>query len=152
MRVTPFDFEPKILALIKVSDSNPPCITPVIKHPPGTISGQACKTDENPSCDPDLQPKGGSNKATARSRLYEICAANCWKAPLFECCREEGPSHLKLFTFKVIVEIEAQMLFWSAWEHSSQKRKMQQSMQQKELQTRRYNFLYIYIYTYTYKN
>ncbi|KAG6676656.1 hypothetical protein I3842_15G163400 [Carya illinoinensis] len=101
------DFEPKIIALSKVSDSNPPCITPVIKHPPGTIRGQACRTAENPSFDPDLQSTGGSNKATARSRLYEICAANCWKPPLFECCREDGPSHLKLFTFKVIVETEA---------------------------------------------
>ncbi|XP_049367827.1 ribonuclease 3-like protein 1 isoform X2 [Solanum verrucosum] len=30
---------------------------------------------------------------------------NHWKAPLFECCNEEGPDHHKLFTFKVIVEI-----------------------------------------------
>lgn len=41
---------------------------------------------------------GGSRKetATAKSRLYEICTANCWKPPSFECCKEEGPSHLKL--------------------------------------------------------
>lgn len=43
---------------------------------------------------------------TARSRLYEICTANCWKPPSFECCNEEGPGHLKLFTYKVLVEIE----------------------------------------------
>lgn len=52
------DFEPKIIALTKVSNSNPPCITPVIKHPPGFIKGQACRTAENPSCNADLQSTG----------------------------------------------------------------------------------------------
>ncbi|KAK6942250.1 hypothetical protein RJ641_027627 [Dillenia turbinata] len=43
---------------------------------------------------------------SAKSRLHEICVANCWKAPSFTCCKEEGPAHLKLFTFKVVVEID----------------------------------------------
>ncbi|GLU01387.1 hypothetical protein SLE2022_186970 [Rubroshorea leprosula] len=47
-----------------------------------------------------------STKVTAKQRLYEICAANFWKPPVFECCAEEGPSHLRSFTYKVIVEIE----------------------------------------------
>ncbi|MCD7464881.1 hypothetical protein HAX54_000141 [Datura stramonium] len=47
----------------------------------------------------------GRGKGLNKSHLYEICAVNHWKAPLFECCKEEGPDHLKLFTFKVIVEI-----------------------------------------------
>ncbi|XP_042377592.1 endoribonuclease Dicer homolog 4-like isoform X1 [Zingiber officinale] len=41
----------------------------------------------------------------AKSRLMEICAASYWNPPLFECCKEDGPSHLKMFTYKVIVEI-----------------------------------------------
>ncbi|KAG2668405.1 hypothetical protein I3760_15G159000 [Carya illinoinensis] len=84
--------------------------TPVYVNTPHAIGfekGQACRTAENPSSYTDLQPTGGSNKATARSRLYEICAANCWKPPVFECCREDGPSHINVFTFKVIVETEA---------------------------------------------
>ncbi|KAJ4850950.1 hypothetical protein Tsubulata_011532 [Turnera subulata] len=44
--------------------------------------------------------------STARQRLYEVCTANCWKPPMFECCYEEGLSHLKIFTYKVIVVIE----------------------------------------------
>lgn len=50
---------------------------------------------------------GGLQNRSARSRLYELCAANCWKPPTFDCCKEEGRSHLKSFTFRVIVEIEA---------------------------------------------
>lgn len=49
----------------------------------------------------------GLKKGHARSTLYEICAANHWKPPVFECCKEEGPSHRRMFTFKVVVEIEA---------------------------------------------
>ncbi|OMO74217.1 Double-stranded RNA-binding protein [Corchorus olitorius] len=41
-----------------------------------------------------------------KAKLHQLCAANHWKLPLYECCKEEGPSHLKLFTFKVIVEIK----------------------------------------------
>ncbi|URE34705.1 hypothetical protein MUK42_13295 [Musa troglodytarum] len=43
---------------------------------------------------------------TAKSRLMEICATNHWGDPLFECCKEEGPSHLKMFTYKVAVEVQ----------------------------------------------
>ncbi|XP_057968362.1 dicer-like protein 4 isoform X2 [Malania oleifera] len=67
---------------------------------------QPSKTDENNSCDLDAQNTGGSLRGTAKSCLYEFCKANSLKPPLFECCKEEGPSHLKLFTFKVVVEIE----------------------------------------------
>ncbi|XP_058761592.1 uncharacterized protein LOC131634978 isoform X2 [Vicia villosa] len=30
------------------------------------------------------------------SKLYEICAANHWKPPVFECCKEEGPCHCRM--------------------------------------------------------
>ncbi|KAL2332511.1 hypothetical protein Fmac_020092 [Flemingia macrophylla] len=53
------------------------------------------------------QTEQGTKKGTARSNLYETCAANHWKPPIFECCKEEGPSHKRKFTFKVIIEIEA---------------------------------------------
>ncbi|XP_025824254.1 endoribonuclease Dicer homolog 4 isoform X2 [Panicum hallii] len=42
---------------------------------------------------------------TARSFLYELCAANYWKRPEFDLCKDEGPSHLRKFTFKVLVQI-----------------------------------------------
>lgn len=54
----------------------------------------------------DSKATGGSKNESAKSLLHEICAANCWKPPLFECCKETGPSHLKEFTFRVVVEIE----------------------------------------------
>lgn len=40
--------------------------------------------------------KGTLAHKTAKSRLMEICATNHWRDPLFECCKEEGPSHLKM--------------------------------------------------------
>nr|XP_009773882.1 PREDICTED: ribonuclease 3-like protein 1 isoform X1 [Nicotiana sylvestris] len=55
--------------------------------------------------DGNSKGKGTQSQGSAKSHLYEICAVNHWKAPLFECCNEEGPDHLKLFTFKVYVEI-----------------------------------------------
>lgn len=48
----------------------------------------------------------GVKKSSAKSHLYEICAVNCWKPPLFECFQEMGPAHLKQFAFKVTVTIE----------------------------------------------
>ncbi|XP_023928784.1 dicer-like protein 4 isoform X2 [Quercus suber] len=100
------DFEPQIHPLNGTSNNSPTGITPLSKQPFRDLRGQPCTTAENHGCDPDSQATGGSHQVTATSRLYEICAANCWKLPLFECCKEEGPSHLKLFTFKVVVKIE----------------------------------------------
>ncbi|XP_023910661.2 ribonuclease 3-like protein 1, partial [Quercus suber] len=54
----------------------------------------------------DSTNEGAPKKGRSKSQLYEICAANYWKPPLFECCKEEGPSHAKMFTYKVIVEIK----------------------------------------------
>ncbi|KAG5104033.1 hypothetical protein AAZX31_15G004200 [Glycine max] len=63
---------------------------------------QSCGNTTSPT-----QTEEGMKKGTARSTLYEICAVNCWKPPIFECCKEEGPGHKRMFTFKVIIEIEA---------------------------------------------
>jgi len=35
----------------------------------------------------------GMKKGCGRSKLYETCAVNHWKPPVFECCKEEGPCH-----------------------------------------------------------
>lgn len=48
---------------------------------------------------------GGLHSASAKSLLYETCGANYWKPPIFECCKETGPGHLKQFTFKAVVEV-----------------------------------------------
>ncbi|KAM0933868.1 hypothetical protein DsansV1_C34g0226131 [Dioscorea sansibarensis] len=77
-------------------------------------------TDElqNNSHDPALQRQIQQNieisndhmetvgKKSARSKLYEICAAYCWNRPVFVCCKEEGPSHLKMFTCMVTVKAD----------------------------------------------
>lgn len=55
---------------------------------------------------PKSKKSDGSHKRTAKSQLHEICTANCWQPPVFECCNEQGPSHLKLFTYKVVLEID----------------------------------------------
>ncbi|CAN4113157.1 unnamed protein product [Withania somnifera] len=68
-----------------------------------------CNSDQTIMCNgsnADSKATGGSNTESAKSLLHEICVANCWKPPLFECCNETGPSHLKEFTFRVVVEIE----------------------------------------------
>ncbi|KAJ0861345.1 putative ribonuclease III [Helianthus annuus] len=55
------------------------------------------------------QPAAGGDvvhRSSAKSYLYEICAINCWKPPLFECFHEIGPAHLKQFAFKVSLTIE----------------------------------------------
>ncbi|KAH7865787.1 hypothetical protein Vadar_011177 [Vaccinium darrowii] len=55
----------------------------------------------------DNYGQGFAYMASSKSRLYEICAANRWKPPSFECY-EEGPGHKRLFTFKVTVEVQSQ--------------------------------------------
>jgi len=64
------------------------------------ITGLSCLSylqDANKYRDSDICNcfSGKVDLGTARSRLREICVANSWKPPSFECCTEEGPSHLK---------------------------------------------------------
>lgn len=94
------DVEPRIGPLSKATDNATNNITPVIAQ-----REEPFQTVEDNSCDLNSQTTDGF-KGTAKSLLYEICAANYWKPPSFECCKEEGPDHLKLFTFKVVVEIQ----------------------------------------------
>ncbi|PIN16599.1 Ribonuclease [Handroanthus impetiginosus] len=76
-----------------------------------TIHNNGHKVDSpavhlNNGPDADSQGTGASCSTSAKSRLYELCAANCWKPPLFECCKETGPSHLREFAYKVVVKME----------------------------------------------
>ncbi|CAH8258758.1 unnamed protein product [Arabidopsis lyrata] len=46
-----------------------------------------------------------SKRGSAKSVLHEICASKRWRPPVYECCKVDGPCHLRLFTYKVVVEI-----------------------------------------------
>nr|XP_043623396.1 dicer-like protein 4 isoform X2 [Erigeron canadensis] len=71
-------------------------------QPTPQCSSSGSNTDSNSQA-----PAGDAlRKPSAKSHLYEICAINCWKPPLFECFEELGPAHLKQFAFKVTVTIE----------------------------------------------
>ncbi|KAI5320703.1 hypothetical protein L3X38_040411 [Prunus dulcis] len=48
-------------------------------------------------------------KATARARFMKSVLQNYWEPPLFECCNEEVPSHLKL---KAAAEHAAEGALW----------------------------------------
>ncbi|XP_020236092.1 dicer-like protein 4 isoform X2 [Cajanus cajan] len=78
-----------------------PCVKPFGQRLQSSAKGKLSQIFENSNSGSD-----SSGTGTARSRLYEFCAAYCWKPPSFECCKEEGPDHLKQFTCKVILEIE----------------------------------------------
>ncbi|XP_021275641.1 dicer-like protein 4 isoform X3 [Herrania umbratica] len=113
------DFNPRIHFINKAINLCQPCNSPVngpmpsfeVKegYTPSPIEVKGalpCSSNVDPDCGIDTPSRGESLQKTARTRLHEICAINCWKPPLFECCEEEGPSHLRLFTFKVMLVIE----------------------------------------------
>ncbi|XP_058067534.1 endoribonuclease Dicer homolog 4-like isoform X3 [Magnolia sinica] len=66
----------------------------------------AGETSEAHNFDTEKETAESTHKRSARSCLYEICAANYWSPPSFECCQDEGPSHMKMFVYKVTVEVE----------------------------------------------
>lgn len=72
--------------------------------PDPPLGCQTVVQEDNDSCSSKSQTTGGSCKKSAKSRLYEICTANCWNPPVFICCKEEGASHLRVFTYRVIVK------------------------------------------------
>ncbi|KFK38407.1 hypothetical protein AALP_AA3G109100 [Arabis alpina] len=47
-----------------------------------------------------------SQRTSAKSDLYKLCGVRHWKAPVYDCCDNEGPCHMKLFTVKATVEIK----------------------------------------------
>ncbi|XWS20506.1 hypothetical protein CRYUN_Cryun31cG0107300 [Craigia yunnanensis] len=80
---------------------------------------------ENEIWHSNLAVEDALKKASAKSQLHDICAANNWKFPLYECCKEEGPSNMKLFTFKVVVEIqEASTTILECFSDPQSKKKM----------------------------
>ncbi|KAI3524344.1 hypothetical protein L1887_02997 [Cichorium endivia] len=74
-------------------------MTPKTPQPSPPSSDVSDSNSQSPAGD-------GVRKSSAKSHLYEICAINCWKPPLFECFQEMGPAHLKQFAFKVTIIIE----------------------------------------------
>ncbi|KAJ4958671.1 hypothetical protein NE237_025782 [Protea cynaroides] len=65
------------------------------------ITREDSNSNENSGSLKNSQPTG-----SAKSLLYEIFAINYWKLPTFECYKEDGPDHLKMFIFKVTVEMD----------------------------------------------
>ncbi|XVF35510.1 hypothetical protein REPUB_Repub18cG0151900 [Reevesia pubescens] len=113
------DFNPKTHSIKKETTIYPPCNSPLSKPlrpfevkagwspSPIEVKGAVASCSiVDPNCGTDSLSRGESHTRTARSQLYEICAGNYWKPPLFECCKEEGPSHLRSFTYRVILERE----------------------------------------------
>ncbi|XP_024022600.1 dicer-like protein 4 isoform X1 [Morus notabilis] len=95
--------EPVVTKFVtKVRSTNEPMDVSSSKPATSKQPQSNSKAIKNDDLDTESQTMG---TATARSRLYEVCGANFWKPPLFECWNE-GPGHLQLFTCKVLVEIE----------------------------------------------
>ncbi|KAG4942949.1 hypothetical protein JHK84_047034 [Glycine max] len=92
---------PEIRPMQETDEICSPCVKPFGQRLQSSAKGKLSQIFENRDCSSDLSGTG-----TARSRLYELCASYCWKPPSFECCKAEGPDHLKQFTCKVTLEIE----------------------------------------------
>ncbi|KAL6543544.1 endoribonuclease Dicer [Orobanche hederae] len=114
------DSDAELFPLNEIPSSTFHSISGPIKECPPADSGSCvkkrvhikdCKINSPaipPNNDSDPNPKGAGSPGfvSAKARLYEICAANCWIPPTFECCEEKGPGHLKEFIFKIMLEIE----------------------------------------------
>ncbi|KAF5945922.1 hypothetical protein HYC85_016150 [Camellia sinensis] len=98
VKVDHLDEEPKKIFPVSIRPIRPP--QPLLE----AQKPQSTATIENNSCNSDPLATGGSSKKSARSWLYEICAANCWKPPSFECCNETGPHHLKEVANNVLMK------------------------------------------------
>ncbi|KAG2313679.1 hypothetical protein Bca4012_028204 [Brassica carinata] len=46
-----------------------------------------------------------SKKGSAKLVLHEMCISKRWKPPVYDCCNVDGPCHMRLFTYKVVVEV-----------------------------------------------
>ncbi|KAI5595787.1 hypothetical protein POPTR_003G179700v4 [Populus trichocarpa] len=95
-----------------------------------TKVGEISKDDKNSHND------SGGPKISAKSQLLETLAANKWKPPLFECFKEEGPCHKKLFIAGLPTRLqfglkEKHRLYWSVLVILNQQRKQQLNMQLK---------------------
>ncbi|XP_068649428.1 endoribonuclease Dicer homolog 4-like isoform X2 [Aristolochia californica] len=52
-----------------------------------------------------LQTAVAPQHGSAKSHLYEMCSANLWNPPYFECFKDEGAPHMKSFTYKVVIKV-----------------------------------------------
>ncbi|KAF6147417.1 hypothetical protein GIB67_016774 [Kingdonia uniflora] len=66
------------------------------KSPLEPLGKGSSASSEEHSSDMSSDTAGISQNGSAKSRVFEICASKYWNSPLFECCKEEGESHLKL--------------------------------------------------------
>ncbi|GAU11988.1 hypothetical protein TSUD_196120 [Trifolium subterraneum] len=96
---------PEIFRICEVSDASSSCVKPVAQRLQSSPKEKLSETSRIRDFGSDSS-SDSSKTGNARSRLYELCAAYYWKPPSFECCKEEGPAHLKLFTCKATMEIE----------------------------------------------
>ncbi|CAN8293199.1 unnamed protein product [Cochlearia groenlandica] len=55
---------------------------------------------------PEPKSEEETKRISAKDELYKLCGVRHWKAPLYECCDEEGPSNMRSFVFKATVEIK----------------------------------------------
>ncbi|KAJ3679169.1 hypothetical protein LUZ60_017180 [Juncus effusus] len=74
-------------------------------NPNSKIGNNSNPNSEIGSSDNGDGISGDATCKTARTRLFEICQANYWEPPLFDCVNVEGPPHLQMFTFKVTLKI-----------------------------------------------
>ncbi|XP_042054720.1 ribonuclease 3-like protein 1 isoform X2 [Salvia splendens] len=64
-----------------------------------------------------------NQSGSAKAYLHLLCTAKHWKQPLFECCNEEGPPHIKLFTFKVSILSEVGFVILESYSHARSTKK-----------------------------
>ncbi|XP_050382683.1 dicer-like protein 4 isoform X2 [Argentina anserina] len=72
----------------------------------GAVKVDCTDSSNNHSTDANSKNRGAPHNLTARAHLYETCAANYWEPPVFECCKDDGPSHLKSYIFKVTMKMD----------------------------------------------
>ncbi|KAI3437202.1 uncharacterized protein J3R85_005635 [Psidium guajava] len=86
--------------------------SPISRDPSLVPSALCCTEGKNitvkkeDTSEAEASPQGDAKSGSAKAKLYELCAANKWKLPCFECYKEEGPSHLRQFSFKVTTEVK----------------------------------------------
>ncbi|XP_010537900.1 PREDICTED: ribonuclease 3-like protein 1 [Tarenaya hassleriana] len=76
-------------------------ITQERKRVPEPVEDLICNTRPRIEACSD-EPK----REWAKSQLHELCVKRHWKAPVYECCNDKGPCHMRLYTCKVVIEVK----------------------------------------------
>ncbi|XLS67525.1 hypothetical protein HN51_018548 [Arachis hypogaea] len=74
----------------------------ILEHTP-LQKGDTCDCKNNASSQSPHEQ--GMNKRPARLNLYEICAANHWRPPLFECYKQDGPCHQIIYPADMYIQL-----------------------------------------------